>query len=186
MGWLIRSKEEQAEHEARKRERRPLRQEDTLARKVYNKAESGYNSLKKDYREGRAQQKQRDFDRAIRETGSTRRPGILRRTAENWWNQRSEERVATRKGKLRGIEERGYHEGRGYKSRTQIMAERPPRYADGRGYGQGRAPRYRAEARRQYQEERREAYQPPQKPVDVLSSINSYESRVLGRKPKRR
>jgi len=105
---------------------------------------------------------------------------------DKWHKRREETDEARHKGHVIGMKERGIHEGRGYKSRTEIMAERPPRYADGRGYGQGRAPRYRAEARRQYQEERREAYQPPQKPVDVLSSINSYESRVLGRKPKRR
>jgi len=120
--------------------------------------------------------------------------GYIGREGGNWaknsYNNRRSRNdaraVAREEGYVRGMRERGLHEGRGYKSRTQIMAERPPRYADGRGYGQGRAPRYRAEARRQYQEERREAYQAPQKPVDVLSSINSYESRVLGRKPKRR
>lgn len=105
---------------------------------------------------------------------------------DQWKKERAELSEARHNGKVLGMKERGIHEGRGYKSRTQIMAERPPRYPDGRGYGRGRAPRYRQEARREYLEERREAYQPPQRPVDVLGSINSYESRVLGRRPKKR
>lgn len=102
-----------------------------------------------------------------------------------WKKERAENRAVEReaylKGRRRGVEERVYHEARGYKSRTQIMAERPPRYADGRGYGRPYRERYPRYAQRGYQQQYQEQ---PQRPPNVLDNVLGYESRILGRRRK--
>jgi hypothetical protein len=109
-------------------------------------------------------------DAIIERQQQTPKPGLMskigdytKKEYQNWRTREHERSEARHKGQLRGLQERSYHESRGYPPKAQIHAQRA-----------------------RYAQPRREAYQPPQKPTNVLDSINSYESRILGRKPKRK